>query len=104
MFDPPKDSILFAEDNRGIYIPQHFAESIDRATVSGVSQDDWDCLEAGPPDSVFAEHDGCEHYWDVWDYVEQNATVTRPSDGMKFHLYQDGDLWLVPTKDEGEAA
>lgn len=76
--------ILFAEDNRGIFIPQHFAESINRDFVTGVDSEQWTILEAGP------EH---ELYWDVWDEVMNGAVVSK--DGREYTLYQDGDLFLI---------
>ena len=72
--------ILYADSARGIYIPQHFAESVNRALVAGVGADDWDILEAGPY---------CEHYWDSWESVLDNARIGE------YSLYQDGDLWLL---------
>jgi len=87
MYELPETAILYASDRHGIYIPQYFAESVDRDKLSGVSDEDMDILLAGP------DH---EHYWDTWDVVEQNAILTD-SDGTTYGLYQDGDLWLVPT-------
>jgi hypothetical protein len=52
------------------------------------SDDDLDQLAMGP--------DSCEHYWDIWTDVLDNTTLTD-SDGQKWQLYQDGDLWLVPS-------
>jgi hypothetical protein len=82
------DMLLWLDDHRGQYIPRDFANSFaDRAKiVSGVSDDNWEILEAGP------EH---ELYWDVWNDVEQNAVVTDDN-GVVYTLYQDGALWLVP--------
>jgi hypothetical protein len=79
------DLILYANDARGVYIPKHFAESIQRHRVRGVSAEDFDILEAGP------DH---EHYWDTWDHVLTRATVV--GDECTYRLHQDGDLWLVP--------
>lgn len=76
-----KQAQLLASDSLGIYIPQHFAESIDLSQVKYVTQDQIDILLSGP------DH---EHYWDVWDEVLSNAETT---DGGVF--YQDGDLWLL---------
>jgi hypothetical protein len=87
MFDLPDSAILYADSARGIYIPQYFAESIRRDCVSGVTQEEWDIL-SGEPDS--------ESYWDVWNDVECRAIVTAPDTGIRYRLYQDGDLWLVP--------
>lgn len=86
MTDKP-DMLLWLSDARGIYIPRDFAQSFaDRSKhVSGVSEEEWQILEQ--PDH--------EHYWDVWNDVEQSAIVTDEN-GVKFRLYQDGDLWLVP--------
>lgn len=34
MLDLPKDSLLYADGSRGIYIPQYFAESVNRYTIA----------------------------------------------------------------------
>lgn len=85
------EPMLWLDDARGVYIPRDFATSFkDRDQhVSGVSADDWAILEQGP--------DSCsnESYWDVWIEVCDNATVTDEN-GIKYHLYQNGDLWLIP--------
>ena len=86
MTDLPNSALLFLLDSNGIYIPQLFAQQVDREAVTGVTAEDWEILEAGP--------DG-EHYWDTWSDVEGTATVTG-MDGRVFNLYQDGDLWLIP--------
>lgn len=85
MDELPINSELFADGNRGIYIPQYFAESVVREKVSGVSAEQWEILESGP------DH---ESYWDVWDEVERDAILTK-DDGTQFCLHQDGDLWIV---------
>jgi hypothetical protein len=87
------DALLWLDSNRGIYLPQAFAQSfLDRASaVSGVSDEDWAILEAGP------DH---EWYWETWAHVEDNAIVTAAGDGTRYRLYQDGDLWLVPVDEE----
>lgn len=86
MFDLPESAILYADSARGVYIPQHFAESIERDCVQGVSQEQFDILERGP------DH---ESYWAVWCEVEDSARITD-SQGVTWVIYQDGDLWLVP--------
>ena len=88
MFDLPMTAILFSDSARGVYIPQHFAESIRRDCVTGVTQEEWSTLESGPD---------AEWYWDTWDSVQSRAVVTDPDSGVAHYLYQDGDLWLVPT-------
>ena len=91
MYDLPESAILYADSARGVYIPQHFAESIKRECVQGVTQEQWDILAHDP------NADDCpEWYWDTWDSVTQSAIVTDPSNGIAYALYQDGDLWLVP--------
>ena len=99
-FNLPDNAILYADGARGVYIPQHFAESIKRECVEGVSTEDWDILMHDP------NGDDCpESYWDTWADVEQSAIVTDPSTGVAYRLYQDGDLWLVPVdwNPEGES-
>ena len=81
---------LYASDNRGVYIPQFFAESVNRDCVSGVSDDMWSVLEAGP------DH---EAYWDVWGTVTGDAVITAP-DGKVGFLWQDGDLWIIWGEDD----
>jgi len=82
------DMLLWLNDARGVYIPRDFATSFaDRAkAVAGVSDEDWNILEAGPDN---------ESYWDVWTEVLDRAIVTDDK-GVKFTLWQESDLWLVP--------
>lgn len=82
------EPLLWLADSRGIYIPRDFATSFaDRAkSVSGVPDEDWATLEAGPDD---------EWYWDAWTTVCSDAVVTDEH-GNKFFIYQDGDCWLIP--------
>ena len=81
------DMMLWLSDARGIYIPRDFATSFaDRAkSVTGVSDEEWEILEN--PDHEF--------YWDAWCDVCNRAIVTDDA-GIKFRLWQDGDLWLIP--------
>jgi hypothetical protein len=79
------DIVLMLDSARGRYIPRDFAEIVDRKSVSNVLNIHWAILKAGP------DH---EHYWDIWQDVEQNAVVTI--DDVRYRLHQDGDLWLVP--------
>ncbi len=85
MSKPKPDLILYASDSHGVYIPKYFAESIQRHRVRGVTQEEFDILEAGP------DH---EHYWDVWDGVLMGGSVV--ADECTYRLDQDGDLRLVP--------
>lgn len=93
--------MLWLSDARGIYIPRDFANSFtDRAkSVAGVSEKQWEILEAGP------DH---EWYWETWDEVCNNAVITD-DEGVKYFVHQDGDCWLVPegmewSDDEGTFA
>lgn len=81
-----KELEIYADSARGIYIPQFFAESIKREYVTGVSDEDWQILEAGPD---------AELYWETWDDVLNNAVLTDRNN-TTWTLYQDGDLFLVP--------
>lgn len=81
------DAILYADSNRGVYIPQHFAESVKRECIEGVDSDDWAILEFGP------DH---EWYWETWELVLNNAVLHNPDNKIAYQLHHDGDLWLVP--------
>ena len=80
------ETMLYANDSRGCYIPQYFAETIKRETLTGINPDALTVLENGPEE---------EWYWDEWQHVLDNATVTDEN-GIRYSLYQDGDLWLIP--------
>jgi len=88
-FDPKRpEPMLWLADNRGIYIPQHFAESFSNPEkhVSGVSESDWKTLLEGPE---------TEWYWEAWDTICNNCVVTDDF-GNQFFIHQDGDCWLIP--------
>lgn len=93
MDDLPENAILIASDRYGIYIPQRFAETVDReqADLGGMPQDDLtECLqivESGPD---------AHGYWDAWDDLLCRLTVTDKATGATYCLWQDGDLWLLP--------
>jgi hypothetical protein len=81
MTNDVKQAVLFASDARGIYIPQHFAESYDKDMWEPIDADDLVILLHGP------EHD---QYWDAWgDLLDAAETINGGS------LHQDGDLWVV---------
>lgn len=86
---------LFADSNRGVYIPQYFAQSVRRDLVTGISDEDYKVLEAGPTH---------ESYWDAWADVLDNASLKNPKLG-ECYLYQgEGDLWVVPVPKETKEA
>ena len=82
------NTLLILDSNRGIYIPQAFALKFGDflGSWSNVNQDDLDTLLEGP------DH---EWYWEAWQNICDNAEYMG-SDGAKYSLYQDGDVWLVP--------
>lgn len=82
------EPMLWLSDARGMYIPRDFATSFaDRAKhVTGVNDETWSILEAGP------DH---EWYWEAWDDVCRSARVTD-AHGRGYTVYQDGDCWLIP--------
>jgi hypothetical protein len=87
--------LLWLSDSRGQYIPRDFAKSFaDRdKSVSGVKAEDWECLDIGPWNE--AEDKPNDWYWEAWESVCQDATITDEK-GVKYFVYQDGDCWLVP--------
>ena len=84
-----KQAELFSDSARGVYIPQHFAESANRDKFKYIEPEQWGILESGPE---------TEHYWDVWDEVLSNAETD--CGGV---LHQDGDLWIVWSQNAIEA-
>ena len=74
---------IYADSARGIYIPQHFAESHGE-NWTGFDNEDIAVLMDGPEN---------EEYWDTWGHVLDNAEVTFR--GYTWTLYQDGDLFCV---------
>ena len=82
-----KELCLFASSSYGRFIPQFFAESVNRAMVTRISEEEYSILLEGP------EH---EESWDVWDRVLYNARITIA--GSVYSLYQDTDLWIATEK------
>ena len=81
---PVKQAVLYASDARGIYIPQHFAESFNRDMWQGYSETDiQEVLKGGESDC----------YWESWESILNDAETIC---GGKLH--QDGDLWIVWTQ------
>jgi hypothetical protein len=78
------DMHLLYDGSSGIYIPKMFATLFSRSHVSGVSDEDYAILEAGP------EHD---LYWDAWADVLDRARLTI--NGKEYFMYQDGDCWAI---------
>lgn len=78
---------VLLDDNRGIYIPQEFARQFYPDGKNWYwSEEDAKILLEGP------DH---ELYWDVWEDVLDNAYFIDDDDGVKYTLYQDGDLLAI---------
>lgn len=90
------DVMLYLSDSRGQYIPRDFAVETERDCISGVSAEDLDLLAKGPPGGMESDDDACVWYWDIWDNVLDHAVVTDPTTSIKYTVYQDGDVWLIP--------
>jgi hypothetical protein len=83
--------VLLLDGNRGIYVPQGFAECFSREQWS-YSKEDEEILMSGP-DHI------C--YWETWLDVVDMAEYTD-DDGHKWHLWQDSDLWCIREDYDGE--
>lgn len=91
-----KTAEIILSDRRGVYIPQNFAEGfiIGEGGWQGIDQEDLECVKLGP----YAE--GNDWYWEAWDSIMNNAYLID-SDGLKWTLFQDGDLYVVPDMPTG---
>lgn len=83
------EPLLWLSDARGVYIPRDFATSFSNRAkdVSGVTDEQWAILEAGP------DH---EWYWETWNEVEQSARIRDDQRNVTYGVYQNGDCWLIP--------
>ena len=78
--------ILLYDSNRGVYIPQTFAQDcLPENNWHDVPEDVRETLLDGP---------GNEYYWDAWERVLNNAWWQAPN-GDKYALHHDGDLWAL---------
>ena len=81
----------------GVFVPMVFAQTVNRALLSGVSEETLDYL---------AQNSSVEDvdFWDVWDSVLNTARITH--NGKIYHLHQDGDLFIIDwdnlTEDESD--
>jgi len=83
----PNGSLLYLGEHSGIYIPQRFIAETFADCIEGLSDYDRETLKAGP------ENDG---YWEAWDSVINSVVVTSRETGIRYTLWQEGDLWLIP--------
>ena len=86
------------DGTNGVFVPMVFAQTVNRALLSGVTAETLDYLAQNSS----VEDDG---FWDAWDSVLNNARITH--NGKIYHLHQDGDLFIIDwdnlTDDESEA-
>lgn len=77
--------ILLLDSNRGVYIPQHFAQDEQLTAEFGFAADDPDITLLKAEDSL-----DNEWYWEAWNNVLEKAKSEKG-----YTLHQDGDLWAV---------
>jgi len=95
MEKPADTAILFASDCRGIYIPQHFVETLDRSavTLDGMAPESIaECLD------IVRQGPYADGYWEAWDDILLHLIVTANETGTSYHLWQSGVLWLIPVE------
>lgn len=82
---------IILSDRRGVYIPQNFAKGfiIGADGWQGISSEDLECVKLGP----YSEEN--EWYWEAWESI-LNSAYLIDSDGLKWTLFQDGDLYAIP--------
>lgn len=76
--------VLLISDNRGIYIPRDFYKNFDMQK--------WNIKRTNYLKSLYYPHS--LNYWDCWDQVLNNAYFIDEK-GMKWFLFQDGDLCSI---------
>ena len=74
------------DSRHGVFVPMLFAQTVNRALLSGVATEDLDYLAK----EESTEDDG---FWDTWDSVLNNARISL--EGKIYHLHQDGDLFTI---------
>jgi hypothetical protein len=82
------EPILLIDENQGVYIPKVFCEQCNPDNSFWV----WDYENDGEI-LLNPEH---ELYWEVWDEILNNAFYHNPDENIKYTLYHNGDLWLIP--------
>jgi len=85
MSDETENMQVLIDGRHGIYIPQVFAETMNRNYVRNVDDEDWGILLDGPESEL---------YWDTWDRVLNNAVLKSAHGNEDYLLYQDMDLFI----------
>jgi hypothetical protein len=85
------NAILFADSSRGIYIPQHFAETLaaDARVVYDENLDEWERIKP-----ILLEGPNHPEYWDVWETTIDYAKVHHGR--TVYSMWQDDDLFILP--------
>ena len=89
-------SKLLLSDSRGVYIPRDFAQDFRIVGVDGVTEAEshaWRGIEAKDVETLQKGPEE-EWYWEAWDSVLNDAYYVD-SNGTRWTLHQNGDLWAV---------
>ena len=79
--------VTLVDSHHGQYIPQIFAQTVNKSLCKGVPDTDWDILERG----LSLDN---EFYWDTMIDAETNCEI-HDSNGKVWTLYYNGDLFAV---------
>lgn len=82
-----ESAILYIDSHHGVYIPQIFTQYIVPSQWAGISDDDLKACEEGIEN---------EWYWDAWCNIIDNAVLVHPENGMRYYIYHNEDVWLIP--------
>lgn len=77
---------LLVSDNAGIYVPQRFFQDYN-CEVWGIDPN-------GSQADTIWEGPHADWYWETWDEILDKAHYVD-SNGYRWTLYQDGDLWAI---------
>lgn len=78
---------LLIDENRGIYIPQHF--------VKKFNLEDWNLTDSDDDIQVLKKGPEHEFYWEAWENVLDKATYFDDDTQFEYKLHQDGSLYAV---------
>ena len=83
----PDDVTLYLSEDRGIYIPRDFAESINRELI--VDREKWE----DDLDFLAKSGTGKDFYWETWQNVLDGLKVKFGR--RTYFFYQDGPVWMI---------
>jgi hypothetical protein len=87
-------TFILSDSARGIYCPQHTAETIQGipnylAAIRGINAEDLDILAQGP-------NDDNDEYWDAWTSVTDGGSFILLGKGQyTIHQSEHGDVWAI---------